>query len=101
MRHFQGLTSITAPSIDLRGFVQPHSVTASAFIDDFTQFLPDVLTEHKNIILLGDFNIHLDTDDLNAMVFTGILDAMGFIPHIKTSIGKAGRSSVHSIRQSN
>ena len=67
-------------------------VTASAFIDDFTQFLPDLLTEHKNVILLGDFNIHLDTDDPNATMFTEILDAMGLVPHVKTSTHKAGHT---------
>lgn len=74
----------------------PHSeknpCTSLMFIDDFTQFLPDILTEHKNIVILGDFNLHLEADDPDSRVFTDIVDAMGLTPHVTIPTHKAGHT---------
>ena len=44
------------------------------FIDDITEFLAEALSQHQNIILAGDFNIHINNqDDLEANL---IMDTM-------------------------
>ena len=35
-------------------------VTNSMFIDDFTEWLPSQLVRYDNILLVGDFNIHMN-----------------------------------------
>ena len=62
------------------------------FIDEITEFLPNVLVKYTNIIMLGDFNLHLDSDDPDAVLFSDILDAMGLIPHISVPTPIAGHT---------
>ena len=42
--------------------------------------------------MLGDFNLHLDSDDPDAVLFSDILDAMGLIPHISVPTHIAGHT---------
>ena len=50
------------------------------FIDDFTEWLPSQLVRYNNILLAGDFNIHMNKaaidDELGLFVST--IKAMGF-----------------------
>ena len=62
------------------------------FIDDLAQFLQNILIEDKNIVLLGDLNLHLETDDPDTMLFSDIVDPMGFSPHVNIPTHKAGHT---------
>ena len=62
------------------------------FIDEFTQFLPGILVKYRNVITLGDFNLHLDTTDPDAAIFTDIKDAMGLTPHVTVATHVAGHT---------
>ena len=43
-----------------------------------SEWLADVLTNHNNIILAGDFNLHVnDENDTNASIFIDTIEAMG------------------------
>jgi len=66
--------------------------TSSMFIDNLAQFLQDMLIEHNNIVILGYLNLHLETGDPNAMVFSDLVDAMGLIPHVNIPTHKAGHT---------
>ena len=67
-------------------------VTIPMFIDEFTQFLPGILVKYRNLITLGDFNLHLDTTDPDAAIFTDIMDAMGLTPHVTVATHVAGHT---------
>jgi len=62
------------------------------FIDDLAQFLQNILIEDKNIVLLGDLNLHLETDDPDTMVFSDLVDPKGFISHVNVPTHKAGHT---------
>ena len=43
-------------------------ITTSNFVTDFANFLPDIIVKYNNILILGDFNLHLDdSEDTDAM----------------------------------
>lgn len=51
------------------------------FLDQFTNLLADLIPNKENLILMGDFNVHVnkyDTDD-DAQMFTDTLEAMGLM----------------------
>ena len=65
-------------------------LTIPMFIDEF---LPDILVMYSNILMVGDFNFHLDNrNDPDAVQFSDILDAMGLIPHIDFPTHIAGHT---------
>ena len=47
-------------------------ITNRMFIDDITNWLPDKLMKHNNVVLIGDVNIHLNdhTSDDDAGIFS-------------------------------
>ena len=55
-----------------------HPVTNTMFLDDVAEWLSNILPKYKNIILAGDFNLHVN-DDLgtDASTFTKTIEAMG------------------------
>ena len=56
--------------------------TGAMFLDDFAEFLEEVLTLYSNIIIAGDFNLHVDDkDNLDAQVFVDLLTAFGLQNH--------------------
>ena len=60
----------------------PYSVRngnmVTKFVDEFTPWIVDMITNHSNIILMGDFNIHISNeDDAEAMTFLDTIEALG------------------------
>ena len=55
-------------------------VTNSMFIDDFTEWLQSQLVRYNNILLVGDFNIHMNQTaiDDESGFFVSTIEAMGF-----------------------
>ena len=58
------------------------------FINDITEFLTEVLSQHQNIILAGDFNIHINNQDapeanilMDTMTALGLQQHTNFITH--------------------
>ena len=48
------------------------------FLDEYVEFLADVLADCRNILILGDFNIHINSkDDPGAEVFSDMIEALG------------------------
>jgi len=52
------------------------------FLDEFTGLLEDSVVSPSEIIISGDFNIHVDEDDESAHSFSAILEAFGFQQHV-------------------
>ena len=53
------------------------------FLDDLAEFPEEVLTSYSNIIIAGDFNLHVDDkENPDAQVFVDLLTAFGLQNHI-------------------
>ena len=58
-------------------------VTNKNFIDNFTIFTSNLLSEYSNNIIVEDFNLHVSNeDDLDAATFTNICEAFGLYQYI-------------------
>ena len=58
-----------------------------SFCEELTDILENNITKNKgHLLLLGDFNIHLDKQDVpDTMIFQDFLDSFGLINHVKQS----------------
>ena len=60
-----------------------HPITNTIFIDEIMEWLPQVLTNHNNIIIARDFNLHVnDESDTDASIFIDTMEAMGLQQHV-------------------
>ena len=51
-------------------------ITNSVFITEFTEFLTEDTSKHNNILILGDFNIHInDLEDADPCLLFEIISA--------------------------
>ncbi|MDF4405412.1 hypothetical protein P3471_22925, partial [Vibrio parahaemolyticus] len=51
----------------------------SEFVSEFSEFLSSLVLKSDKVIIVGDFNIHVDVDnDSLATVFISLLDSIGF-----------------------
>ena len=58
--------------------------TIQTFINEFLEFLSILAIKFKNIIFLGNFNIHVNNpDNEDAIQFIEMCDAVGLQQHIK------------------
>ena len=54
------------------------------FIGDLTELLTEVVSNHSNLIILGDINLHLNKlEDTDGKVLCDILEAFNITQHIK------------------
>ena len=64
-----------------------------SFCDEFSDFISEAIAEHSNLILLGDFNIHINNDnDKNAMLFTERTETLGLTQHVNGATQKSGNT---------
>ena len=55
------------------------------------ELLVDIVTSNTNLVVLGNFNIHVnDIDDPNASIFLDTMTALGLKQHVKGPIHKSG-----------
>jgi hypothetical protein len=70
-----------------------HPVNVATFIKELKDYLTDVVADYKNIVLLGDFNLHVNNDaDVEAEKFRQILCAFGLINHVNIPPHESGNS---------
>ncbi|XP_054869434.1 uncharacterized protein LOC129349621 [Amphiprion ocellaris] len=56
---------------------------SSEFLSQFSDFLSDLVLSSDKVIIVGDFNIHVDVDsDSLTTAFNSILDSIGFSQHV-------------------
>ena len=61
------------------------------FSDDFTEFSTNLLTNYRNNIVLGDFNLHVsDDEDTDAAIFMDTCVALGLYQYISFPTHKSG-----------
>ena len=65
--------------------------TVARFIDEFTVWLASISGSLSNMIVLGDFNIHInDENDNEAGIFVDTMIALGFNQHVSFPMHRAG-----------
>ena len=53
------------------------------FLDEFADYMENFLTTNHNIVIAGDFNLHINNqDDPEAPLFTDMMDALGLDCHV-------------------
>ena len=67
--------------------------TNNMFIDDLTVWLVESLVNYKNIIIMGDFNIHNNKrEDEDVTIFMNTIEALGFQQHVNFSPYRVGNT---------
>ena len=65
----------------------------SIFMDEFSEFAADVVTYSDNILLMGDFNIHVNNpSDSSAKAFLSIIDTFGLKQHVQQPTHTGGNT---------
>ena len=53
------------------------------FLDDVSELVQYLFTNHKNLVLLGDFNIHVNKlDNQDTQAYLDTMEALGLVQHI-------------------
>ena len=76
---------VTLPNsfLNILGIYRPPDSSMSQFLDIFTELLVDILTSNTNLVVLGDFNIHVNKiDDPTAGIFLDTMTALGMKQHV-------------------
>ena len=73
------------------GVYRPPDSSIPKFSDILMELLVDIVTSNMNLVVLGDFNIHVnDIDDPNAGIFLDTMTALGLKQHVKSPSHKSG-----------
>ena len=68
-------------------------ITNSMFIDDLTDYFTDWMVCYRNIIICGDFNIHInDLTDIEAQIFNDTMETLGLQQHANFEIHHTGNT---------
>ena len=74
-------------------YSEAHPTTTSVFLAEFSQYLESAVLCTDQLLISGDFNIHVDvTDDIDASRFRGLLDSIGLDQHVKVSTHISGHT---------
>ena len=72
-------------------YSEKNPIANNMFMDEYVEFLADVLADHRNILILGDFNIHVNSkDDPDEEVFSDMMEALGLDQHTNFSTHRRG-----------
>ena len=83
--------SVTCIAIYRPPYSLTNQETVTKFMDEFAVWLASILSSFGNMIVLGDFNIHInDKNDNEAGIFVDNMIALGFNQHVSFPTHKAG-----------
>ena len=75
-------SSVTCIAIYRPPYLLTNQETVTKFMDKFTVWVASILSSFSNMIVLGDFNIHINGENDNeAGIFVDIMIALGFKQH--------------------
>ena len=73
-------------------YSEHHKISIGAFIRQFSNYMESVILSKEHLLVLGDFNIHLDvSDDADAVKFHDLLESLGLEQHVTKSTHIHGR----------
>ena len=67
-------------------------IPITVFLEEITQLLEMTITSYDVVILAGDVNIHMETNDLYARQMRDILDMFNMVQHITVPTHKMGHT---------
>ena len=77
-------------------YTNSSKLTNQDFCDEFTEWSTHMLADKDNLLLLGDFNIHINEEnDNNVNNFRETMEALGMMQHVKFSMHKANHTIDH------
>ena len=77
-------------------YTNSSKLTNQDFLNKFIELHTDVLADNNNLLLLGDFNIHIDEEiDNDAATLRDTMEVLGMTQHIKFSTHKANHIIDH------
>ena len=72
-------------------YTNKNHITNNMFIDDFTDWLAEEIMLHDNLLILGDFNLHInDLDNPNTDIFLDTVTAIGLNQHVNFTTHQLG-----------
>ena len=78
-------------SLHIVGVYCPPDKSIPDFLDLFTEYIADLIAEYENIVLVGDFNIHInDNENPNAVMFLDTMTALGFHQYVNGPMHHSG-----------
>ena len=70
--------------LNILGIYRPPDSSIPQFLDIFTELLVDIVTSNTNLVVLGNFNIHVNKiDDPHAGIFLDTMTALGMRQHVR------------------
>jgi exonuclease III len=82
------LVGVYRPPISSR-----YNVTVASFTEHFSTFMTEILTNYKNIIITGDFNLHINnSNDKDAINFINTMISLGFQQHVNFATQRYGNT---------
>ena len=67
--------------------------TTTMFLDDITELFMTCIPKYDNIMLLGNFNMHIeDISNADSIIFNDTMEALGLIQHVKSPTHKQGNT---------
>ena len=83
----------TNQAICLVAIYRPPDLSLPWFLDDFTEFMVDIIADSSNIVVMVDFNIHVNCDDdHNAVIFSDTMKAIGLHQHVTGPTHRSGNT---------
>nr|XP_049610836.1 uncharacterized protein LOC125988967 [Syngnathus scovelli] len=84
--------STALPSFYLAVIYRPPGAY-SGFLDDFSEFVADLVTNADNIVIMGDFNIHMNSpSEPLTSAFQTLIDTFGFTQAVQAATHKNGNT---------
>ena len=66
-----------------RPYSDEHKVSFDVFINEFSNYLESVVLSKENLLIIGDFNIHMDVpSDTKTNRFLDLLESLGLQQHV-------------------
>jgi hypothetical protein len=85
--------TISSKSYTILTIYRPPSTSIAAFVSDFTSLLDNLNTQPSELIISGDFNIHVDTPTLpTSSSFLSVLDSSHLQQHVHFPTHKHGHT---------
>ena len=83
--------SFSSLSYTILSIYRPPACSKSSFMSDFSTLLEDLATTPSELVITGDFNLHLDEpDDPSTSSFLSLLDTFDLIQHIDQPTHQSG-----------
>ena len=82
-KHFNmlyGKQQTNSMQLSLGRTIHPNQITNAQFLDEFLNWFPDHIIEHRNLIITGDINLHLNNlEHPDGSTFVDSLDVLGVL----------------------